>query len=272
MQPTHSKVAILYTMDSINWREHIGLIFGGLYILILTLKILIVSSFDPKTASAILAAVGAGDLFVATLLPTLKYVVNLTLVIFVISIQLARYHKGSAVSTFSKYLVLSNVAIVILIAPALLAIQGTLVASYIIEPMRDQPSRDSKKYLSRGRILSALIKIRAKLSNKTHIWRQMYIVIVIGLIFGAMIFDRSPWRPEEKVTFTNRTVRVGYVLQHTADSFVFLDAKKRTLEYLSPRAVSTRHICSPKDQDNDWSDRSLVSILFFQIPRYPMCP
>lgn len=237
-------------MNSWNWEEHATLIIGGTSTVIVLLRLLAVTHFDPETAFAILQSVGTTTVIIGTLLASIWVVVAF------IGIAIMRYFMHHELSsqhrTAFDCAVFAGCVVILMTAPtAAILLIIIIVATWV---------HIRRSFLG--------MEVRSKPT-------RVFIEFVLGTAIAlTILLGAYPWIPLERIRISNQAkVHTGYVLRTDGETIVILNDKWRRIEYVERKGGTVdRELCNRHGAiEAALIDEPILSYLFNTSSQYPRC-
>jgi len=226
--------------------NHLGLMLAAAGTGFAALRLLSVGEGSPTTAYGILQEAGATNVLLGTalaLVPSLGLYGGINLVAI------------GSVAPRSRVLIETGVlllALALLTAPLRGFLAGVLVAVYVIT---------AERWIRQGREGRDPSEVRAeRLRSARTLGLASAVMIVMTVWF------LPPWWPSERLTYTDSTSEVVYVVHEGSETLVVLDDKR--LRRVDTVRVRRRSFCVPKGQTTRL-DGTLLQLL--HPVRYPRC-
>jgi hypothetical protein len=261
-------------MESWDWKQHLTLIISATSAIFITIRLLAISSYDVRTASAVLRSVGAGDILIGTAISTAALIASTLLLAMI-------YADAFLLKQFSgKNAVLIFLLVINLLAtswPMLIALAGN-VFSARSDKRSHKDNLAALKKAKEEQASALIIDIREKKLRSTKARLRFILFSTFGYLFIVFLISNDPWLPVEEVKISKNGVDaryVGYVLESTPITFTILTEKHGSIEYLDPKTVSvSRKICSSRNVVGpSYLGRTLPFLLRHGLKdNYPSCP
>lgn len=155
--------------------------------------------------------------------------------------------------------------------PELLAIQKT------IEEGQQQFAEDSEFLDKAVADIEAENKRVETNTSRIRRWtsRLLYANLILAVILAMMpFFDGRPWLPEERIVLADGSTHIGYVVQESEGSIVFMADEDRSIDRFAESDVSARFVCIAKKPRTSWLAsvaRPPAALFAGDGPHYPLC-